>query len=168
MIKKSETFKLIPRGEREIIISREFDISRDMVFEAYTNPEMLINWVLGPMGWTMLICETVLRVGGTYKFIWKNKEGNEIVMGGVYQEIKRPEKIINTEKFFDAWYPGESLITTLFEDIGGKTKYTCTILYETHQAREVVLNSKIELGMIESFERLEDLLSFDLEIGVIQ
>lgn len=165
MIKNSETFKLIASGEREIVITRAFDAPPELVFDAYTRPELLKRWLLGPSGWAMPVCEVDLREGGAYRFVWRSEEGSEIAMGGIYREIKRPEKLVNTEKFYESWYPGESLLTMTLTKKNGGTMFKCTILYETHQAREIVLNSKMESGVIASYDRLEEVLMSIFKVG---
>src|SRR5207248_1664270 len=75
-------------------------------------------------GWTLPVCEIDLRVGGKYRFVWRNADGSSMGMGGVYREIVRPDRLVNTEKFDDAWYPGEALITSVLVEKAGKTTLT--------------------------------------------
>ena len=103
----SEGLKLTTRGDREIVMTRAFAAPRRLVFEAFTKPELLKRWLLGPDGWSMPVCEIDLRVGGRYRYVWRNdRDGTEMGMGGVYREIAVPERVVATEKFDDAWYPG--------------------------------------------------------------
>src|ERR1019366_6698079 len=78
--------------EREIVITRVVDAPRRLVFEAYTNPEHLPHWLLGPQGWTMPVCEVDLRPGGTWHFGWRKSDGTEMEMRGVYREITPSER----------------------------------------------------------------------------
>src|SRR5262249_22153550 len=93
-------------GDREIVMTRSFDAPRRLVFEAITKPELVKRWLTGPPGWTMDVCEIDLRVGGRYRYGWQNVDGRTMAMGGVYREIAAPERVVATEKFDDAWYPG--------------------------------------------------------------
>ena len=68
------TFKIEPSGDREIIMTRVFDAPRDLVFDALTKPDLAKRWLLGPPGWSMPVCEIDLKVGGTYRYVWRNTE----------------------------------------------------------------------------------------------
>jgi predicted 3-demethylubiquinone-9 3-methyltransferase (glyoxalase superfamily)/uncharacterized protein YndB with AHSA1/START domain len=155
----SATFKLTPRGEREILMTRAFDASRDLVFEALTKPALVQRWLLGPPGWTMPVCEIDLRVGGRYRYVWRNQDGREMGVTGLYRSIERPGRIVHTENFDEAWYAGESLITTELVEKGGRTEMTATLLYESKDARDSVLKSGMEGGVTQSYDRLEALLT---------
>jgi len=80
-------------------------------------------------------------------------------MGGVFREVVRPEKIVATEKFDDAWYPGDAVDTTLFEERGAITKVRLTVLYESKEARDAATKSGMDQGMIAGYDRLEKLLA---------
>src|SRR5450755_3271003 len=127
-----DSFKVSTPTDYEIQVTRDFHAPRELVFDAFTKPELVRRWLLGPDGWTMPICEIDLRVGGLYRYVWrKESTGMEMGMGGVFREVIRAEKLVATEKFDDAWYPGEALDTTIFEDQGsGTTKVRLTVLYE--------------------------------------
>ncbi len=71
-------------SEREIVMARVFGAPRHLVFDAWTNPELLKQWLLGPPGWTMPVCEIDLRVGGRYRYVWRGPDGTEMGMGGVH------------------------------------------------------------------------------------
>jgi len=151
--------KLTTRGDREIVITRAFDAPRKLVFDAFTKPELVKQWLLGPDGWSMPICEIDLKVGGKYRYVWRrDKDGTEMGMGGVYREIVAPERIVATEKFDQSWYPGEAVGTSVLTERGGKTTLTQTILYETREARDGVLKSGMEKGVVASYDRLAKLL----------
>src|SRR3982075_999836 len=98
-MKNAGTLKLTTRGDREIVMTRVFDAPRTLVFDAFTKPELVKQWLLGPPGWSMPVCEINLRVGGTYRYVWRHTNGNEMGMGGVYREIAVPERLVATEKF---------------------------------------------------------------------
>lgn len=154
-----ETLKVTTRGDREIVMTREFNASRRLVFDAFTKPELVKQWLLGPPGWSMPVCEIDLRVGGAYRFVWRrDSDGSEMGIGGVYREIMPPERIVSTEVFDQAWYPGEALGTVVFFELGGKTTVTQTVLYQSREARDGVLKSGMESGVAASYDRLAQLV----------
>lgn len=154
------TFKLTPSGEREIVITREFNAPRHLVFDSLTKPELVSRWLLGPEGWTMPVCKIDLKVGGTYRYVWRHStKGTEMGLQGVYREIAPPERIVHTEKFDQAWYPGEALITTVLTEQNGRTTLTMTILYESREGRDTALKSGMERGVMASYNRLETILA---------
>ena len=82
--------------DHEIVITREFNAPRRLVFEAWTNPEYLPQWMLGPDGWTMTTCEIDLRPGGPWRCHWRNTEGAEMNISGAYREITPPDRVVYT------------------------------------------------------------------------
>jgi len=119
------SFKISSPTEREILGERDFNAPRDIVFDAFTKPELVRRWLLGPDGWTMPICEIDLRVGGSYRYLWREEStGTDMGMGGVFREVIRPENLVATEKFDDAWYAGEAVDTTVFEDHCNGSRYS--------------------------------------------
>ena len=157
-MRNSGNLKLTASGDREIVMTRVFDAPRNLVFDAYTKPELLKRWLGVFGGWSMPVCEVDLRVGGKYRWVWRNTDGREMGVRGVYREVVRPERLVNTEKFDDPWYPGESLITTTLAEQGGRTTFTSTILYESQEARDAVLKSPMERGVAASYNKLAELL----------
>lgn len=153
------SLKLTTRGDREIVMTRAFAAPRRLVFDAFTKPELVKRWLLGPDGWSMPVCEIDLRVGGSYRYVWRHVNGNQMGMGGVFREIVVPERIVATEKFDESWYPGEAVDTTVLSEEGGTTSVTLTVLYESREAREAVLKSPMEQGMAATYNRLEELLA---------
>ena len=153
------TLKLTTRGDREIVMTRAFDAPRTLVWDAFTKPELIKRWLLGPDGWSMPVCEIDLRLGGRYRYVWRNTRGNEMGMGGVYREIVPPERIVATEKFDESWYPGEAVGTLVLLEQDEKTTLTQTVLYASREAREAVLKSGMESGVAAGYDRLEKLLA---------
>jgi uncharacterized protein YndB with AHSA1/START domain len=147
-------------GDREIVMTRVFDAPRKLVFDAFTKPELLKQWLLGPPGWSMPVCEIDLRIGGRYRYVWRrDTDGTEMGCGGVYREIVPPERLVHTEQFDNPWYPGESLITTVLDEQRGKTTLTARMLYESRDARDGILKSGMESGVAASYDRLAELLA---------
>lgn len=148
------------RGDREIVMTRIVDAPRRLVFDAFTKPELLKRWLLGPDGWSMPVCEVDLRVGGRYRYVWRHDaNGSEMGMGGVYQEIVPPERLVSTEEFDDPWYPGKGLGTLVLTEENGRTRVVQTIRYESREARDGVLKSPMESGVEASYARLESMLA---------
>ena len=147
-------------SDREIVMTRVFDAPRQLVFEAWTEPELLKRWLLGPPGWSIVVCEVDLKVGGRYRYVWRrDSNGTTMGMGGVYREVVAPERIVATEKFDEAWYPGEAVGTMVLTEQGGKTTLTQTMRYESREARDAVLKSPMESGVSASYDRLEALVA---------
>lgn len=155
----SGTLTLTTPTDQEIVMTRVFNAPRKLVFEAMTKPELVKKWLLGPPGWTMPVCEIDLRVGGKYRYVWRNADGKEMGMGGVYREIVRPERVVATEKFDEAWYPGEAVDTSVLVEQGGRTTLTTTVRYESREVRDAVLKTPMEKGVAASYDRLADVVA---------
>jgi len=155
-----EALKLTTPSDREIAMTRVFDAPRKLVFDAHTKPDLVRQWLLGPPGWSMPVCEMDVRVGGKYRWVWRHdRDGTTMGMGGVYREIVKPERLVVTERFDEAWYPGEALNTLVLVEQGGRTTLTQTMRYESREARDAVLQSGMESGVKASYDRLADLLA---------
>jgi uncharacterized protein YndB with AHSA1/START domain len=162
MMNNTGNLKVVAQGDREIVMTRSFDAPRRLVFEAFTKPELVRRWLLGPPGWSMPVCEIDLRVGGTYRWVWRHDvNGTEMGVGGVYRDVVPPERIVSTERFDQSWYPGEAVGTVVLTEQGGKTTLTQTLLYESREARDAVLESPMEQGVRASYDRLAELLAAD-------
>ena len=147
-------------GDRDLVMTRAFDAPRKLVYDAHTKPDLLRQWLGGLPGWTMPVCDMDVRVGGKYRWVWRQEaDGSEMGMGGVYREVKAPERLVTTEKFDEAWYPGESLNTLVLTEKGGRTTLTQTMRYESSAAREAVIKSGMEKGVTVSYDRLDDVLA---------
>jgi len=156
----ADTLKITTPSDRELVMTRVFDAPRTLVYDAHTKPELVKRWLLGPPGWSMPVCEIDLRVGGTYRYVWRrDTDGTEMGMGGVYREIRAPERIVSTERFDEAWYPGEAVGTLVLREQGGRTTLTYTMLYQSRAARDAVVKSNMESGVAASYDRLADLLA---------
>jgi uncharacterized protein YndB with AHSA1/START domain len=125
------TLNVEARGSREIIMTRVFDAPRHLVFEAFTRPELLKRWFFGPPGWSLVVCEVALRVGDAYRYVWRGPDGTEMGMRGVCREFVPPERLVATEKFDEAWYPGEAVNTIVLVEKDGGTTLTQTVAYES-------------------------------------
>lgn len=152
----ASTFAVTTPSDLEIAMTRVFDASPALVFEAFTTPELVQRWLLGPEGWTMPVCEIDLRVGGAWRYVWKRtSNGEEMMMHGVYREVSPPSRTVHTERFGD----GEALVTTTYEAEGGRTRLTQTMAFPTTEARDFTLKTGMETGVAISYDRLERMLA---------
>lgn len=143
-------------SDRQIVLSRVFNAPRSLVFDAMTKPELLKRWY-GCAGSSLVVCDVDLRVGGTWRHVVRLADGYEMGIRGVYREIVRPERLVSTESFDD--YPGEALATLVFVEDAGRTMFTNTLLYESREIRDAVIQSGMERGAGESLDRLAEVLA---------
>ena len=158
-----ERLIVTPQSDREIVMTRVFNAPRHLVFDAWTKPELFVRW-FGPRGWTVPVCEIDLRPGGTYHFVLRGPDGSEIGMRGVYREIVRHDRLVCTEAYDGfsevGWRPeDESLVTTVLTEDDGKTTWTATVVYPSKEVRDAVIQSGMERGAAESYDRLAELLA---------
>jgi len=142
----------------EIALTRVFAAPRQLVFDAWTKPELLRRWLLGPPGWTMPVCEVDFRVGGRYRYVWRRADGGEMAMGGVHVEIEPPERIVTTQLFDEDWTGGETVGTLVLTEKDGQTTVVNTVLYASRAARDAALNTGMAEGMAAGYEKLDALL----------
>ena len=141
-------------SDRELVTTRAFDAPRDLVWEAWTSPEHLPQWLLGPEGWTMPVCESDLSVGGAWHFVWRNEaDGSEMGMTGEYREITPPERLVSTQSWGGDW--PETVNTLVFTEEDGLTMMTQTILYPSQEARDAAIATGMQRGMDAGFNRLD-------------
>jgi uncharacterized protein YndB with AHSA1/START domain len=155
----AETLQVTTPSEREIVMTRVFAAPRNLVFDAWTQPELLKRWLGVRNGWSFAVCEVDLRVGGAYRYVWRGPDGAEMGMGGVYREVVVPERIVATEKFDQSWYEGDALDTTVWVEKGGKTTVTTTVLYASREVRDSVLRTPMATGVAESYDKLDEVLA---------
>lgn len=153
-----ESFKISTPADREILIERDFAAPRSLVWDCFTKPELVRQWLLGPDGWTMPVCEIDARPGGSYRYVWRKAGVPDMGMGGTFQEVSWPGRLVATEKFDEAWYPGEALNTTEFTVAGPRTHVAIRVRYESREARDSAKRSGMERGMAAGYDRLERLL----------
>lgn len=155
-MKNTGTLTISQQGEREVVLTRVFDAPRQMVFDAFSKPELLKRW-FGPRGWSLAVCEVDLRVGGGFRFVLEGPGGQKMGMRGVYRELNPPERSVHVETFDD--YPGESLVTAVMTELDGKTTLRCTVEYPSSEVRDIVLRSGMEHGAAESYDKLAEMLA---------
>jgi len=143
-------------SDRESRVTRVVNAPRRLVWEAWTNPEHVPQWMLGPPGWTMPVCEIDLRVGGAWHFVWRQADGTEMAMRGEYREVTPPERLVSTERWGDP-FP-ETVNTVVLTEDAGKTTITVTILYPSQEARDAALKTGMKEGMEITYQRLDEYL----------
>lgn len=156
MKNSNETKVVGEAGKQEIIITREFEAPRELVFKAYTDPELLKQW-LGPRGYQMQVEKFDARSGGEYRYIHVGKNGEEYAFRGVFHEINAPERAIQTFEFEGA--KGHvSLETARFETLpDNRTRVTTLSVFQSIADRDMMLRSNMESGVTEGHERLDEL-----------
>ena len=143
-------------SDREIVITRAFVAApRTLIWDCHTQPELIKRWMLGPPGWTMVVCEVDLQVGGAYHFRWRNAEGFEFGSQGEHVEIVPPENLVTTERM--EGFDGDSVNTMTLITRGDDALLTVTMRFATKEARDGALRSGMAEGMAQSYDRIEQL-----------
>jgi uncharacterized protein YndB with AHSA1/START domain len=144
----------------DVVCTRSFDAPRTLVFDCHTRPELVRRWLLGPPGWSMPVCEINLRVGGRFRYVWRNvSSGKEFGFDGTYREIAAPERIVHTESANWQTDGAEALVTTVFAEASGRTTMTLTISYPSRAIRDAALATGMTGGMAQSYDRLDSVLA---------
>ena len=148
------SLKVVTRGTRETLITRDFLAPRKLVFDALTKPELLRHWY-GPRGWSLVVCEVDLKVGGEWHFVVRRANGTEIGMRGIYREVVPPERFVHTQAFDLPDFPHEMLVATDLVEEPGRTTLTSTITYPSQDIRDGDV-APTEHGATESYARLDE------------
>jgi uncharacterized protein YndB with AHSA1/START domain len=146
-------------SDREIVLTRDFNAPRRLVFEVWTKREHVMRWWAGCDDNTLAVCEIDLRVGGAWRYVVRGPDGQNYPFKGIYREILAPERLVLTQVFdVEPYSRSEALVSVVFEDQRGRTRMTETILHATQDARDKHLQSGMETGAATSFDRLEDIV----------
>lgn len=155
----TKTLDVTLPSDREIAMTRVFDAPRALVFDAFTTPKFVQRWLLGPDGWSMPVCEIDLRVGGKWRYTWRNDaDGNEFSMSGVYRELARPDRIVHTEIYSEDPNQSEAVVTTTFRENAGRTTMTATMLLLSKEIRDAIVATGMADGAGRSYDRLAEML----------
>jgi len=146
-------------GKQEFFITRELDAPRELVFKAFTDPKLYVQW-LGPRGLTMTLEKFEPRSGGSWRYISKDKDGNQYGFHGVNHEVLPPERLIDTFEYEGLPEKGHvALQTARFQDLpGGRTRIMIQAVFQSVADRDGMIQSGAEKGITESYERLDELL----------
>jgi uncharacterized protein YndB with AHSA1/START domain len=151
-------------GDREVKVTRSFKAPRALVYRAHTEPALVRRWLLGPPGWSMPVCEMDVRVGGKYRWRWRNdQDGSEFGFSGTFREVKPAEKLVHTEAYepgtVGGSFPGnDALVTVTFTEDGGVTTMTSLIDFGSKEARDAAIATGMTDGMEQSYQLLDRLL----------
>jgi uncharacterized protein YndB with AHSA1/START domain len=144
-------------GVPQIVITREFEAPRDLVFRAHTDPELLVQW-LGPRDLTMTVDTYDTRDGGKWRYVHKDAQGNEFGFHGIFHGTPSPDAIVQTFEFEGA--AGHvALDTYTFTEHDGKTLVRSVSSFQSVEDRDGMVASGMERGVRDSGERLEELLA---------
>jgi uncharacterized protein YndB with AHSA1/START domain len=152
-------------SDREVRVTRSFKAPRALVYRAYTTPELVRRWLLGPPGWSMPVCEMDVRVGGKYRWRWRNdQDGSEFGFTGTFREVEPPSKLVHTEAYDPGTVGGEfpgndAIVTVTFTEDGAITTLTSLIDFGSKEARDAAVATGMTDGMEQSYQLLDQLLS---------
>jgi uncharacterized protein YndB with AHSA1/START domain len=160
---KNQTKIIAEKGVQELFITREFEAPRELVFKAFSDPELLVQW-LGPCDMTMKIDYLDNRTGGSYRFIHSTASGQEFGFNGAIHEIAEPERMIRTFEFEGLPERGHVVLeTATFEALpGSRTKLTIQSVFKSVADRDGMVASGMERGVVESHAQLDELLEKQL------
>ena len=140
----------------EFVMTRVVDAPQRTVFDAFTNPRHVPNWLTGPDGWTMPVCEIDLRPGGAWKYVYRKSTGAEMTLAGSYREVSPPSRLVWTESWGPEW--PETVNTLVLTESAGQTTITTTMTFPSKQARDAALATGATSGVDASYARLDALL----------
>ena len=153
-------------SDREVRVTRTFNAPRNLVWDAHTKPELVKKWMLGPPGWTMPVCEMDVRVGGKYRWRWRNDEdGKEFGFYGTFLEVKAPVRIVHDE-YYDPGDVGGAMpsndpahITLELSESGGVTTIVNVMRFASKEARDGAVSTGMTDGMEMGYARLDDMFA---------
>jgi uncharacterized protein YndB with AHSA1/START domain len=153
------TTVLAEPGKQEILITREFEAPRELVFKAVTNPELIPQW-WGPRNLSTEVDKMDVRPGGQWRFLNRDAQGNTYAFHGVYHEILAPERIIDTFEYEGLPETGHVTLETMKLEAlpGGRTRLTVQSVFQSVADRDGMLQSGMEEGLNETYDRLAELL----------
>ena len=145
-------------GDTHIVVTRTFAASPELVYRAHTEPKLIQQWLLGPDGWTMPLCITDPRPGGSFRYEWKNAQGSGFHITGEYVELLPFSKIIHIERMHLPDPTPDNHIETRFDPGGDGTIMTMRMTLPDEKTRAAMLATGMEHGMAASYARLEKML----------
>jgi uncharacterized protein YndB with AHSA1/START domain len=156
MATSSGTAKVTLPADNQILITREFNAPKHLVWRAYTEPELIRRWWAGRRG-TVTVAEVDLRVGGRWRYALIANEGFEVGFHGEYREIVPNERLVNTEAYEGMPDPdgNAALDTITFTEKDGRTYLEILVEHKDQTGRDMQINSGMEGGMQEAMDALE-------------
>lgn len=150
---------LTTEGDRWVVVTRRFDATPEQVYRAHTDPALIQQWMLGPDGWTMPVCECDARPGGSMRYEWSDGRGGGFHLTGEFLDLEPPHRIVHVERMFLPDATPDNHITTTFEPDGDGTLMTARMELPDETTRAAMLGSGMEHGMEASYVRLEGLVT---------
>jgi uncharacterized protein YndB with AHSA1/START domain len=157
MVERAEV--MVP-SDSEVEVVRSFKAPRALVYRAYSEPALLRRWMLGPPGWSMPVCEMDVRVGGAYRWRWRNDEdGSEFGFSGVFRDVDPPARVVHTQSFDPGTTGGapgdEAIVTATMVEENGITTVTTRIDFGSKAGREAAMATGMTDGMEQSYQLLD-------------
>lgn len=154
-------------SDTEIILTRDFRAPRQLVFDAFTKAEHIVEWMSGPDDWRFITCEVDLRPGGGWRFVYRGPDRTTMATRGMYEEVSPAKSVVGREIYDDfadigpgvlAWPSspeGEAASRMSFDEINGVTRFTEVLTYRSREARDGALRTGMTVGMAAGFDRLD-------------
>jgi uncharacterized protein YndB with AHSA1/START domain len=151
-------------SESEVRVTRQFNAPRQLVWDAHTKPDLVQKWQLGPPGWEMPVCEMDVRVGGRYRWAWKNQtDGKQFGFFGTFMEVNAPARLVH-EEYYDpgeiggAMPTGDPCVVSLeLSEDAGVTTLVCTMKFASKEARDGAVSTGMTDGMEMGYARLDEM-----------
>jgi uncharacterized protein YndB with AHSA1/START domain len=157
----SGTAKITLPTDEQILITREFNAPKHLVYQAYTTPELVKRWWSGGFG-EVTVADVDLRVGGTWRYVMVEPGGSEIAFHGEFREIVANERIVTTEVYDvppgdESGYPGEEAVNTVtFTEVDGRTTLSILVQTASKELRDAIINSGMAEGLQKGMDLLEE------------
>ncbi len=151
-------------SDREVKVVRRFNAPRALVYQAYTEPKLMKRWLTAMPGWSMPVCEMDVRVGGAYRWRWRNEDGGaEFGFTGVFRDAEPAARLSHTQIYDPGDVGGdmgdEALITVEFSEEKGVTTVTTLMDFGSKEARDAAISTGMTDGMEMSYQKLEEVLT---------
>jgi uncharacterized protein YndB with AHSA1/START domain len=153
----THTLELATPTDLTIVLTRDFDAPRELLFAVHTEARHFQQWMLGPEGWTMAVCEMDVRAGGAFRCVWRGLDGTEMAITGVYLEVDPPARVVHTETWGGDW--PETTNTLEFVEADGRTTLISTMLFPTREARDAALGTGMCDGVDAGYACLDEYLA---------
>ena len=151
--------KLETQGDKYIVVTRHFAAPPDEIYRAHTDPQLLQQWLLGPDGWTMPVCQVDVRPGGKIRYEWANGKGGGFSLTGEFIEVDPPRRIVHVERIHLPDPTPDNRVETTFVADGAGTLMTMRMTLPDTETRKAMLSTGMEHGMEASYTRLESYLA---------
>lgn len=152
-------------SDTEVLVKRSFDAPVALVWQAYTKPDLVRRWLLGPPGWSMPVCEMEIRVGGKYRWRWRSDEdGKEFGFSGEFLEVALHSKLVHTQ-YYDPGDLGDSMgsepavVSVTFDEANGATSVATSIKFASKEDRDAAFSTGMTDGMEMGYKRLDQVLA---------